>query len=467
MYKAELKVNTALGARVHHITASQGRDPITGEFITVLSEEDRTEKARLRQDLQTLNEHLEQRVAERTKELEQANNKLLIEITERQHIEDELRRAQRMEAVGNLTGGIAHDFNNILAIILSNLDFLDLDNSKIDTAHHSIRKAATRGAELTQRLLAFSRKQSLEPQPIDLPTLIETTIDLLNRTFDATIRITINAPDDQWLAFADPGQLENSILNIALNSRDAMLGGGHLEITTANLQIDATKADHFEDLKQGEYVVLTISDNGTGMPEEVKSHAFEPFYTTKEVGKGSGLGLSMVYGFAKQSGGTTSIESQSGKGTTLKLILPRSRQQITHAALPPDNKPVSSDGETVLVIEDNLALLDVIQNMLKTLGYCVLTATDAQTATHQLAAHEQIDIILSDVVLPNGISGPEFITLARESTPNLKVVFMSGYPRDSLTDSEFYNSDDRLLQKPYTKSELSKVLRSALNADCA
>ncbi len=322
-FRAELEVTTGRGLRVHYIMASRGRDPVSGQLVAVINEEDRTEQAALRKQLKTLNEQLEQRVHQRTQALQQAVASLREEIRERELIEEKLRRAQRMEAIGKLTGGVAHDFNNILAVIMGNLYLLDNKDDQVAAAADIIGKAVTSGTELTQRLLAFSRKQPLSPSCLALKPLIDDAAVLLSRALASTITITVDVSEDVWPVLADQGQLENALLNIALNSSDAMSSTGTLTVTGTNLSVGPDNAERYDDLKPGDFVELVVRDNGSGMSEEVRQHAFEPFFTTKEVGKGSGLGLSMVYGFVRQSGGTARIEPNLPNGTTVRLILPR------------------------------------------------------------------------------------------------------------------------------------------------
>ncbi|MFK7956836.1 MAG: ATP-binding protein [Lysobacterales bacterium] len=323
-FRAELEVITGRGLRIHYVMASRGRDPVSGQQVAVINEEDRTEPAALRQQLKALNEQLEQRVDQRTRALQQANVSLRAEIRERQLVEDKLRSAQRMEAIGKLTGGVAHDFNNILAVIMGNLYLLDNKDDQVEAAADLIGKAVASGTELTQRLLAFSRKQPLSPSSLALKPLIDDTVVLLTRTLGPAITITVDVAQDVGSVLADRGQLENALLNIALNSRDAMVSAGSLSISCTNLTVGPENEEQFEDLEPGSFVTLEIRDTGEGMSEEVRQHAFEPFYTTKEVGKGSGLGLSMVYGFVRQSGGTARIEPAAPAGTVVRLILPRS-----------------------------------------------------------------------------------------------------------------------------------------------
>ncbi|MEM9532882.1 MAG: response regulator [Pseudomonadota bacterium] len=464
LFEDEVAVLTAEGRRIHRVIARKGRDPITGQFVTVINEEDRTEQARLRDDLQALNLDLEQRVAARTEALERANRKLREEISERQAVEEKLRKSQRLEAIGQLTGGIAHDFNNILAVILGNLDLLK-KGPPMDESIDMMRMAVDRGAELTQRLLAYSRKQPLSPKATPLDELVYRTVDLLRRTLGESIRIEVVVAPDLWPVRVDPGQLENAIVNVALNARDAMPDGGLLQFRCENVQIDGSQDYTDDEFAPGDYGVLSIQDSGEGMTAQVRAQAFEPFFTTKEVGQGSGLGLSMVYGFAKQSGGTVTLVSRAQQGTTLKLYLPRSSAQPAGDVAPVGDAPPRAGGETVLVIEDNADLLTIISSLLEQLGYRVLTAEDASAAQRQLDRSEKVDLALADVVLPNGVSGPEFVVQARRDAPSLKAIYMSGYPRESLDHAGLKAAGAAILHKPFNRSELAAALRAALQAE--
>ncbi len=462
-FEGEIAVRTVSGVRIHDIIASKGRDPVSGQFVTVLNEEDRTRESRLRKQLEALNNELETRVRERTEALEQANEDLKTEIQERQMVEEKLRSAQKMEAIGKLTGGIAHDFNNILAVVMGNVDLLEGEGDFFEEARGAIREATERGADLTQRLLAFSRRQPLSPQPIKLSELLSGTVELLRRTLGETVRVVVHDCGDEWQILADPGQLENAIVNVALNARDAMPDGGELTFACRKLVMPDEAESSVDELDPGEYVVLSIADTGSGMSAEVKTQAFEPFFTTKDVGQGSGLGLSMVYGFARQSGGLARIQSEANAGTTVELFLPRSK--AGKAALPPttgEALPAHAD-ETLLLVEDNAELLKVTRIMLEQLGYSVSCASDGEAALSLLAEGQAIDLVLSDVVLPGSLSGPELLNQARRERPDLKAVFVSGYPRELLINAGFDSAKDRLLTKPFSRSSLSRALREALS----
>lgn len=387
---------------------------------------------------------------------------ILSEITEKKELESRFHQAQKMEAVGQLTGGIAHDFNNLLAVIQGNAELLEevtVDHGPMVAA---ILRAAGRGAELTQRLLAFSRQQSLIPKVFSMSKLISDMSDLLERTLGETIVIEIPSKRGGWRALADLGQVENSLLNLAINARDAMPEGGELTIGCDEVTLDEGSITKTAEISAGEYVVLSVTDHGFGMSKEVQKHAFEPFFTTKEIGKGSGLGLSMVYGFAQQSGGQATIYSEEGKGTTVKLYLPRARPGIgTTKAMVQEAVP-HGQGETILVIEDDPEVRDLAELMLKNLGYIVVVAKDADSARRCIDANLEISLVLSDVVLPGGTSGPEVSEKLAVTHPTLKFIFMSGYPAEAAKRNGFLGSDNVLLNKPFRIAQLAKAVRDAL-----
>lgn len=384
---------------------------------------------------------------------------ILTEITDKKRLESSLHQAQKMEAVGQLTGGIAHDFNNLLAVIQGNAELLE----EVATDHASmvaaILRASERGAELTQRLLAFSRKQPLSPEAFSMFKLISGMTDLLERTLGETIVIEVPSKRGGWRTLADPGQVENALLNLALNARDAMPTGGKLTIECNEITLDE---GGFADIAAGEYVVLSVTDHGLGMTRDIQKHAFEPFFTTKETGKGSGLGLSMVYGFAQQSGGQTTIYSEKGKGTTVKLYLPRARSEVDMPKSTVTEAVPRGQGETILLIEDDFEVRDLAELMLKNLGYTVVSSKDADAARQCIGAHPEITLVLSDVVLPGGISGPEISEEHAVAHPKLKFIFMSGYPAEAAKRNGFLGSDKVLLNKPFRIAQLAKAVHDAL-----
>ena len=404
---------------------------------------------------------------------------LTSDITEVKQAEERLRQAQKMEAVGQLTGGVAHDFNNLLAVILGNMEYL-ADRLGGDDRHvRAVTHAAARGAELTERLLAFSRRQPLRPRATDLSDLVAGMSELLARTLGETIELTVRNAPDLWPVLADPGQIENALLNLALNARDAMPDGGNLSIRTTNATLDEPRPGL--EARAGDYVVLTVTDTGAGMSPGILERAFEPFFTTKDVGEGSGLGLSMVYGFAQQSGGFVSIESEADRGTTVRLYLPRAEGEAPRAA--PESwaaEPPRARGETVLVLEDALDVRELAVAMLEDLGYSVLAACDAEAAAKTMAEssgaessgaersgaeRSGIDLLLTDVALPGGKSGPDFADEAKRRWPGLKVLFMSGYPAEALAHQGKLGEDIPLLSKPFRKVELAHWVREELDRE--
>ena len=385
------------------------------------------------------------------------------DITDRKGVEEQLRRAQRMEAVGQLTGGIAHDFNNLLAIVMGNTELLQDELGTDSKALQVIFRAAERGSELTQRLLAFSRQQPLAPRAVDPSALVEEMGDLLRRTLGEIINVEIVSEPGLWHAQVDPGQLESALLNLALNARDAMRQGGKVRIESSNAILDETYAATHTEVSSGDYVLITVDDSGIGMSPTVQAHALEPFYTTKGVGEGSGLGLPMVYGFAKQSGGDLVISSEEGRGTTIALYLPRAdelrerRDPFTNAKLP------DGSGETVLVIEDEPEVLALAEALLTTLGYRVLTAKDGSAGLNILKQKPKIDLLLSDVVLPGGMNGPDFAEEAKRHKSNLKILFMSGYTEGFARAQSSLPDGAGLLNKPFQRRELAEKVRAALD----
>ena len=401
---------------------------------------------------------------------------LTSDITEAKQSEERLRQAQKMEAVGQLTGGVAHDFNNLLAVILGNAELLSERLGAEDRQVAAVMRATARGAELTQRLLAFSRRQPLKPQAIDMAGRVTGMTELLTRTLGATIEISVTSMPGLWRASADPGQLENALLNLAINARDAMPEAGQLSISSANASLEAgeiadlladqaLEAETEEPGDPGDYVVLSVSDNGTGMSPAVLARVFEPFFTTKDVGQGSGLGLSMVYGFARQSGGFAAIESAPGRGTTVQLYLPRA---VAAAPAPGVRESAGQlprgHGETVLLLEDAQDVRELAVTQLEDLGYRVLAAAEAAEAGALLAENPGVDLLLTDVILPGERSGPDFAKTVRRHNAALKVLFMSGYPTETLMQrGDSLTRDTPLLTKPFLKSVLAKAVREALD----
>jgi PAS domain S-box-containing protein len=387
------------------------------------------------------------------------------DVTYRREIEEQLRRSQRLEAIGQLTGGLAHDFNNLLTVVIGNLDLLQdepgLPKEAYELVDHALG-ASLRGAELTRQLLAFARRQSLAGRAFDLNELVSGTTALLRRTLGEQIETRLNLAQDLWPAHADPTQVESALANLALNARDAMPGGGRLTVETGNVRIEAQEAADAVDLAPGDYVVLTVSDTGTGIPPELIGRVIEPFFTTKPQGKGTGLGLSMVYGFAKQSGGHLKIQSETGRGTTIRLFLPRADSGSLDMDRPSAAALAGVSGATILVVEDNHAVRGTVVRQLTDLGYRVVEAADAQTAFDILRGDTPVDLLFTDMVMPASLSGIDVAQEAMRLRPGLKVLFTSGFT-DAITPEAAPHGPSRgMLNKPYRKHELARRIAEAL-----
>jgi two-component system NtrC family sensor kinase len=401
------------------------------------------------------------------------HRELLREVARREETEQKLRQSQKMDAIGRLTGGIAHDFNNLLTAIIGNLD-LSLrrleGQDRVRAWLGNCRQAADRAATLVQRMLAFSRQHPLEVKAVDINRLVQGMSELLRSTIGETITVETVLAGGLWKTAVDPNQLENAILNLAVNARDAMPDGGRLTIETANGHLDERYAEAaVEDVRPGQYVMVAVTDNGTGMTREVISRAFDPFFTTKPAGAGTGLGLSMVYGFAKQSGGHVGIYSEIGEGTTIKLYFPRLAEQgsvpswivrQTDAATP------APDGtETILVVEDDAQVNRFAVEALEERGYRVLAAPDGPTALRLLehASDVRIDLLLTDVVLPAGMNGRQLADAVLARRPGVKVLYITGYTRNAIIHHGRLDPDIALLTKPFTADALARKLRRILD----
>jgi len=391
---------------------------------------------------------------------------IIRDITERLLLEQKLGRAQKMEAIGQLTGGVAHDFNNLLTVILSNADTLaeELEgNADLRALAEMTRTAAERGADLTQSLLAFARRQALEPQVLDVNTLVAGMEGLLRRTLGDNIQISLVQSPDTRRAIVDSAQLESAILNLSINARDAMPNGGQLTIETGNAQLDQAYADVNDEVNAGDYVLLCVSDTGTGMPPEVAARAFDPFFSTKDVGKGTGLGLSMVYGFVKQSGGHIKIYSEMGLGTSFRIYLPLAHQTQSIADVQSTRKVVDPIGtETILLVEDDDLVREHSERVVRSLGYRVLVASSGPSGMEIVKSGEHIDLLFTDVVMPGGMTGRQLAALAMEGLPNLKVLFTSGYNENVILHHGQLDPGVHLLRKPYRKRDLALKLRQLL-----
>lgn len=405
--------------------------------------------------LQRTLETLEQQVEERTAQLR--NN------------EEALRQSQKMEAVGQLTGGIAHDFNNMLTGIIGSLELLRrrVARGKLDDLDSLIDlgvTSANRAAGLTHRLLAFSRRQSLDSKPVQINQLVTSMGELLQRSINESIGLDMRLSEQLWTAEADPNQLESALLNLVINARDAMPNGGRLIVETTNRHLDSVFTAAYGSLTPGDYVELSVSDTGCGIPESVMGRVFDPFFTTKPIGQGTGLGLSMIYGFARQSRGHVIIHSEVGKGTTVSLFLPRFvGEVIAQQTLNPTLLPYATDGETVLIVEDDAAVRLLVSAVLKELGYAYVEAGDGNTAVPIIQSDQRIDLLISDVGLP-GMNGRQLAEIGRQLRPDLKVLFITGYAEHAAVRGGFLDPGMQLITKPFTFDLLTAKVREMICA---
>jgi len=428
---------------------------------------DVTERKRELLELRKFTEELEAAVKERTRQLD-------AEYEARKKAEESLRQAQKMEAVGQLTGGVAHDFNNLLTIVLGGLDMIgrhvpDLPPSpataRITRGKEMALQGAQRAATLTNRLLAFSRQQALEPQVIDANKLVAGTCDFLRRTLGEAVTLETVLAGGLWRTSADPNQLENALLNLALNARDAMPDGGKVTIETANCYLDqAYVAPLPEPVEPGQYVMIAVTDTGIGMDPATRQRAFDPFFTTKGVGKGTGLGLSQVYGFVRQSGGHVNIYSEVGEGTTLKIYLRRysGAEDATERRDQAPTTPRAIGSETILVVEDDEALRTYTVDILVELGYGVISAHDGPSALEALG-RKQVDLLFTDVVMPGGMNGRQLADEAIRRRPGLKVLFTTGYTRNAIVHHGRLDAGVHMIGKPFSFGDLSAKVRALLD----
>lgn len=416
--------------------------------------------------LRELNESLEQRVAARTRELAESNQRLQVEINERAQAEEALRHAQKMDAIGQLTGGIAHDFNNMLTGVLGALDLIQRRVaagrvSEIDRYIEAAMGSANRAASLTHRLLAFARRQSLNQRPVDVNHMVTSMEELLRRTIGESIELEVDLHVTSCLTNTDEHQLENALLNLVINARDAMPDGGRLLIQTELSHISLLQ----DALAPGDYVRLRVQDTGVGMSSEVIARAFDPFFTTKPIGQGTGLGLSMVYGFINQTGGRVSISSEEGRGTRIDLLLPCHHDAAE--ALPAVDRsiepPRASQGERLLVVEDEPDVRMLVVDVLKDLGYRVEVACDSDEALPILQGAEPIDLLVTDVGLP-GLNGRQLAEIARQHRPGLKVLFVTGYAKEAEVRRDFLDDGMDLLTKPFSIDELAQRVRGLIES---
>lgn len=413
------------------------------------------ERKRAQEALVELNATLERQVTERTEQLRKN--------------EEALRQSQKMEAVGQLTGGVAHDFNNLLQIILGNLDTLQrnlpAESGRLQRAARNAMTGAQRAATLTQRLLAFSRRQPLDPKPLDVNALVNGLSDMIHRTLGETIDVETVLGAGVWRAEADPAELEAAVINLAVNARDAMTNGGRLTIETSNAHIDEAYVASHTEVVPGQYVAIAVTDTGVGMDSKTVAQAFEPFFTTKAVGKGTGLGLSQVYGFVKQSGGHVKIYSEVGQGTTVKLYLPRLATQAAGAEqVESTPNPEAAQEETILVLEDDDEVRAYSVETLRELGYRVIEAHDGPSALRLLERQPRVDLLFTDVVLPGGLTGAQVATQAKTLRPALRVLFTTGYARNAIIHHGRLDKGVQLIVKPFSFSDLAAKVRDVLDS---
>ena len=418
------------------------------EYTTILR--DASEQRRIEH-------HLEQRVADRTQELRD-------EMRRHQEAQEAVARLQRMEALGQLTGGIAHDFNNLLTVISGNLELIgmDLEDARPKKYLEEAQRAAEMGARLNQRLMTFAKQRRLAPAPLNLNDQVIGVRELLRRSLGEAIILTTELADNLWTVQVDASEIENALVNLAVNARDAMPEGGNLTVATRNIVVGSAQAKIDEGLAPGSYVVLSIADTGLGMTPEVMTRAFEPFFTTKSHGKGTGLGLATIYGFVKQSGGHIALQSEVGRGTTLSIYLPRFSGADGEAlAVNRQARAGASQGETILVVEDNTQVRSVTMERLKTLGYRALEAEGGQQALQLLSqSDEKIDLVFSDVVMPGGLSGFDLARRIKENWPDKRILLTSGFSAATAPGTE--TDDLEILAKPYSQAALAQAIRRAL-----
>jgi PAS domain S-box-containing protein len=429
---------------------------------------DITERKRALAQLRAFTETLEEAVKERTRELEIQNEARI-------KAEELLRQAQKMEAVGQLTGGIAHDFNNLLTIVIGGLDMVGRQipalgataaAERIARAKDMALQGVQRAVTLTNRLLAFSRQQPLAPKPIDANKLVSGTCEFLRRTLGETVSLETVLAAGLWRAHADPHQLENALLNLTLNARDAMPEGGKVTIETANSYLDESYVNSIpEPVEVGQYVMIAVADTGTGMDQATVEHAFEPFFTTKEVGRGTGLGLSQVYGFVRQSAGHVKVYSELDEGTTVKIYLPRyvGADERVEDATPSQAAAGAIGTETILVVEDDDALRSYTVETLAELGYRVLSATKGDAALEILNSGNAIDLLFTDVVMPGGLNGRQLADEAVRRRPGLKVLFTTGYTRNAIVHHGRLDPGVQMIGKPFSIDELTRKVRAILD----
>ena len=387
------------------------------------------------------------------------------DLTEKQAADAQIRQAQKMDAVGQLTGGVAHDFNNILTVITGTIGILEeavADQPDLVAIARLIDEAAERGANLTKHLLAFARKQPLQPAEVDVNRLALEAAKLLHPTLGEHIEITPMLADDAWTAMVDPNQLTTAILNLALNARDAMPNGGKLALETRNVYLDENYTSMQSEVAVGHYVMVAVSDSGTGIPAALLEKVFDPFFTTKEVGKGTGLGLSMVFGFVKQSGGHIKIYSEEGHGTSVKIYLPRATGLAQTAAEATVTSTIEGGNEAILVVEDDAMVRKYVMSQIESLGYTTYEAANAAEALVVIDTSATIDLLFTDVIMPGIMNGRQLVDAALKRRDGLKILYTSGYTENAIVHHGRLDSGVLLLAKPYRKAELARMIRMAL-----
>ncbi|MEN3953172.1 response regulator [Iodidimonas sp. SYSU 1G8] len=437
-------------------------NPIPVVYLTAYSEEATLARARETQPHGYLLKPFSERELHATIQMALERKKAE---TARSEQEERTHQTQKLEAIGQLAGGVAHDFNNLLAVIQGNLELMkDLAPSpELSDMIQDALRAASRGASLTQQLLAYSRRQPLLPQVLDLPALVADLTKLLRRLLDETIDIHTRMPSGMWKIRADQSQLESALLNLAVNARDAMPGGGTLTISGMNADITAPDPDIHGEMQAGAYAALAVGDTGTGMPDDIVAKALEPFFTTKPLGKGTGLGLSQVLGFVRQSQGGLKIETRPDHGTTVYLYFPAIEADLAEVAPPtPVADTSAAKGEVVLVVEDDAMVRKLVLRMLMSLGYKTIEAEEGATAFEILRGNQPIDLLMTDLVLPKGISGMALAHEARRQRPDMKVLFMSGYTAGTFPDGPADDDTTRFIAKPFGKIDLALKVRQVL-----
>ena len=393
---------------------------------------------------------------------------IVYDLTEQKRLEARLMQAQKMEAIGQLTGGIAHDFNNLLGVVIGNLQLIDRSVAETPTLArkvHTAMRAAARGADLTRRLLAFARRQILAPAVLDLNRQLAGLSELVQRTIGESIEVRMVQAHDLWHTRADPGQFENAILNLAINARDAMPQGGRLTIRTQNVTLDSAFCADHASIEPGDFVSISVTDCGVGIEPEVLKRVFEPFFTTKESGKGSGLGLAMVHSFAEQAGGIATIESTLGTGTTVQILLPRSREEQSAREDTIVTRVAPGGNETILVVEDDADLRDTVVTALTQLGYRALSAANGAAALRILQGPDRIDLLFTDVMMPGGMLGPALAKRARELRPEIDVLFTTGYADNAVLAGTAGLTSSDVIHKPYRNEDLATRIRHVLDRE--